>query len=383
MENNEIKEVIWPITLSPVPEDKSLASILEDLRKDELEQIRTLLEIKRASRLKKGELIERIVQELPEKLENILDLLDEERLDIVEKLRRNKGIISARRIPYHKAIYFVFMCIAYPGLLDGKRVLFMPEEVKDFFYGYPLKPLREKAKKNTEIITLTIEMLNYYGVLSFETLQELLEKYIEVPVSGKELLEILFNAAHYHDRLDYQEGFFTDSGVMNPGYIWLEQQKRSEIDYYPFSFEELWKASEIDYIDLNPQAEKFLDHLKSRLGLSHEEAIDLYHHFNFEILNDIPFNQVQQEVVFDRINFNSFEEAKEFMPVMMEMYNHMRQWILKGHSPQEIFEKKEKPKLKPLPQERFVFPKDKKKVGRNDPCPCGSGKKYKKCCLNN
>lgn len=22
-----------------------------------------------------------------------------------------------------------------------------------------------------------------------------------------------------------------------------------------------------------------------------------------------------------------------------------------------------------------------KKVGRNDPCPCGSGKKFKKCCL--
>jgi hypothetical protein len=24
-----------------------------------------------------------------------------------------------------------------------------------------------------------------------------------------------------------------------------------------------------------------------------------------------------------------------------------------------------------------------KKLGRNDPCPCGSGKKYKKCCLGN
>jgi uncharacterized protein YecA (UPF0149 family) len=22
------------------------------------------------------------------------------------------------------------------------------------------------------------------------------------------------------------------------------------------------------------------------------------------------------------------------------------------------------------------------KIGRNDPCPCGSGKKYKKCCMN-
>jgi hypothetical protein len=28
------------------------------------------------------------------------------------------------------------------------------------------------------------------------------------------------------------------------------------------------------------------------------------------------------------------------------------------------------------------FKTKKKKIGRNDPCPCGSGKKYKKCCLN-
>jgi len=34
--------------------------------------------------------------------------------------------------------------------------------------------------------------------------------------------------------------------------------------------------------------------------------------------------------------------------------------------------------------ERLLNPKimrrNKPKVGRNDPCPCGSGKKYKKCC---
>jgi preprotein translocase subunit SecA len=28
------------------------------------------------------------------------------------------------------------------------------------------------------------------------------------------------------------------------------------------------------------------------------------------------------------------------------------------------------------------FKRDLPKVGRNEPCPCGSGKKYKKCCLN-
>lgn len=26
--------------------------------------------------------------------------------------------------------------------------------------------------------------------------------------------------------------------------------------------------------------------------------------------------------------------------------------------------------------------RDNRKIGRNDPCPCGSGKKYKNCCLN-
>lgn len=33
----------------------------------------------------------------------------------------------------------------------------------------------------------------------------------------------------------------------------------------------------------------------------------------------------------------------------------------------------------PLKQQPIIAPP---KVGRNDPCPCGSGKKYKKCCLN-
>ena len=31
-------------------------------------------------------------------------------------------------------------------------------------------------------------------------------------------------------------------------------------------------------------------------------------------------------------------------------------------------------------QKQQTVRRDKPKVGRNDPCPCGSGKKYKKCC---
>lgn len=34
----------------------------------------------------------------------------------------------------------------------------------------------------------------------------------------------------------------------------------------------------------------------------------------------------------------------------------------------------------PLPDVPVEQAKRERTVGRNDPCPCGSGKKYKKCC---
>ena len=44
------------------------------------------------------------------------------------------------------------------------------------------------------------------------------------------------------------------------------------------------------------------------------------------------------------------------------------------------------PQAQSRPQEikkQVTVKNTEKKVGRNDPCPCGSGKKYKKCCGRN
>ena len=38
--------------------------------------------------------------------------------------------------------------------------------------------------------------------------------------------------------------------------------------------------------------------------------------------------------------------------------------------------------LPPISAQSDVFSEAIVKTGRNDPCPCGSGKKYKKCCLH-
>lgn len=91
-----------------------------------------------------------------------------------------------------------------------------------------------------------------------------------------------------------------------------------------------------------------------------------------------------------RIEFPSFEFVQRSTAKIMELYNNTRQWVLKGHTPNELF-REERKYLKLLPAEPFKIgqPNSKvinlstrTKVSRNDSCPCDSGKKYKKCCGN-
>lgn len=57
------------------------------------------------------------------------------------------------------------------------------------------------------------------------------------------------------------------------------------------------------------------------------------------------------------------------------------QWIDKGSIPAELLPKLEADAAK-LRQKRVANAKaERGKIGRNEPCPCGSGKKYKRCCL--
>jgi len=82
------------------------------------------------------------------------------------------------------------------------------------------------------------------------------------------------------------------------------------------------------------------------------------------------------------------KDLPKVMQLVMELANNTRIGENNGHTPNEIFEKHEKPHLRPLPESPFKHDgadiydfKTGKKVGRNDPYPCGGGKKYKKCYL--
>lgn len=67
---------------------------------------------------------------------------------------------------------------------------------------------------------------------------------------------------------------------------------------------------------------------------------------------------------------------KEIVDHIVFLHNNTRQWYLKGYTPVELHQK-DNPRVMPFPAKSN---NTNVQVGRNDPCPCGSGKKYKKCC---
>ena len=65
---------------------------------------------------------------------------------------------------------------------------------------------------------------------------------------------------------------------------------------------------------------------------------------------------------------------RKVLDLLMNMSNAMPTWVNNGWAPTELHEA--------FTGKKTFYNEDGSvmKVGRNDPCPCGSGKKYKKCC---
>ena len=72
------------------------------------------------------------------------------------------------------------------------------------------------------------------------------------------------------------------------------------------------------------------------------------------------------------VNFESLAQINELIKHIVPIVNVTRKWINKGYTMQELSPHTFNPSTG-----QVVKMAD---VGRNAPCPCGSGKKYKKCC---
>jgi preprotein translocase subunit SecA len=74
----------------------------------------------------------------------------------------------------------------------------------------------------------------------------------------------------------------------------------------------------------------------------------------------------------DRPDVEQMEEQMKASAAKQTMYYH-------HDDPNKTATKEEQTILAPQPEKITSMKRGGVKVGRNDPCPCGSGKKYKQC----
>jgi preprotein translocase SecA subunit len=111
-----------------------------------------------------------------------------------------------------------------------------------------------------------------------------------------------------------------------------------------------------------------MDHLKEGIGLrgyGQKNPLQEYQKEGFEMFEDM-IHRIQEDVV---QKLFTVEIARETVAQEIEMQQPRPQRMVLSHGSENVVAAR-------APQVR----RQGEKIGRNNPCPCGSGKKYKRCC---
>ncbi|HAZ37545.1 MAG TPA: hypothetical protein DEF85_03715 [Clostridiaceae bacterium] len=217
--------------------------------------------------------------------------------------------------------------------------------------------------------------VNLYGIISRDDFVKIFNKQNVDQTSSEEiyilLLPLVLKNGWYGFYKEYivHYSFFDDFDQAD----YLLEDQAGKPRYIPEKNEFLKYTAE-DYVDN--------DHLWN-LGCFMEDVFGYSKNTSEgyeEVSNYIIYGDGIRELgsILDRHNliFSDEKQPQEFINLIMLAKNNTRIWENNGYTPSELHEiliKRDKNIIK--------FPTVKRqKIGRNDPCPCGSGKKYKKCC---
>jgi preprotein translocase subunit SecA len=111
-----------------------------------------------------------------------------------------------------------------------------------------------------------------------------------------------------------------------------------------------------------------MDHLKEGIGLrgyGQKNPLQEYQKEGFEMFEDM-IHRIQEDVV---QKLFTVEIARETVAQEIEMHQPRPQRLVLSHGSENVAAVRASPSRR-----------QGEKIGRNNPCPCGSGKKYKRCC---
>jgi len=124
-----------------------------------------------------------------------------------------------------------------------------------------------------------------------------------------------------------------------------------------------------------------IDHLRQGIGLrayAQKNPKQEYKRESFELFQEMLENIKLETVRFlCRVEIRRDDEAEELERQRQEAFNQQQMEFSHEQSQSALAEEEPVAELGALPEQPFV--RSSEKVGRNSPCPCGSGKKFKQC----
>lgn len=243
----------------------------------------------------------------------------------------------------------------------------------------------------SQLTQYIIALSNLYGMIYKDKVVEIYNSQNEEQVSLVDVEELIARPSKEVEDafIEIYKDHFVHEVIMDNDEFDLMLRKKGDKPYYVPKRNELLKYVDESYFEESKQYNALLKYVKKNFFKGDEEKAE----WLCEDIHGLCQFGLDMQTILDTFNdrgisFDDMDQVNEVMKLVMELSNNIRIWENNGHTPHEIFEKFEKPNLRPLPNKPFDFNqtnvidmRTREKIGRNDPCPCGSGKKYKKCCL--
>ena len=152
--------------------------------------------------------------------------------------------------------------------------------------------------------------------------------------------------------------------------------------YYIPSDEEIVAYADDMYYEWTPELDKLEQYLTEAFDeLDASRVHELVDDIQLSVVLEDDFQEIFDVFETYQVKFTSFEQVNEVSALITDVVNNTRLWSNRGYTPKELHALNGTPlAVQPEIEAPRQQPIRVQKIGRNDPCPCGSGKKYKKCC---
>ncbi len=152
--------------------------------------------------------------------------------------------------------------------------------------------------------------------------------------------------------------------------------ERTQEEYDDFWGEYLPKEQTI-YIELLNNFETpitgTVTELSDRFNLDTTTFLGFLDGINSSLTSEIELESLTED--------SQVELSIDFAKLFYNMHEAAADWLYDLEEWAPILSVEERDEIKKSYNRSKIVVKD-KKIGRNEPCPCGSGKKYKQCCIN-